>query len=223
MDLKLFLRELKANGWSYLQPRSTTSPNIIFGALGPPLPSRRDTDFIDLRPRKKDSAPFASLSSLVGMAKQPMHTDAAYHPLPPHYLVFQCLEPGEATCPTHVWAVDVPRLRKDRPEILTTPNWVTRGGGLAPFYCSAMQVHSGEVRVRFDPLCMAIGGDCHAAAKAAQILRTYSKKSTVEWRRGAFLIMDNWRCLHARGPGGHNAPSRLLRRWNIGVGHGLGV
>jgi len=63
----------------------------------------------------------ASMSARTGADEQPMHTDTAYAPYPPRYLVFQCLDPGEAPCSTNVLVLDVGRLKVDRPQVLTKP------------------------------------------------------------------------------------------------------
>jgi hypothetical protein len=203
VDLESMLSELRARGWCFTRPDSAMAPAAIVGALGPALPSRGGTGYFDLVPSRRESAPFASMSAITGTGEQPMHTDAAYHPLPPRYIALQCLEPGEASCPTHVWALDVWRLKRDRPRILTQPNWVARGGGRAPFYCSVMEVQNGEARVRFDPLCMRTLHECDQASREAnEILSAYSRPFAFEWERGALLLIDNWRCLHARGRGG---------------------
>ena len=84
-----------------------------------------------------------------------MHTDAAYYPLPPRYIALQCLEPGEATCPTHIWTVDLGTAGlRTAGEILTKSDWIAKGFGYAPFYCSIMDEYHGFFRLRFDPLCM---------------------------------------------------------------------
>jgi hypothetical protein len=214
--------ELKTNGWLHIPSALATSPVAILSALGPLIPSREGLLHRDLMPLKRDSAPPASMSSKTGPGEQPMHTDAAFYPTPPRYIAFQCLEPGEASCPTHVWTLDLARLKRDRPTLLTTAGWVAHGGGCLPFYCSVMEVRREETRIRFDPFCMRpICRRIDAVDKVKQALGDYSQHFSFEWKTGSMLIVDNWRCLHARGSGGEKAPSRRLRRWSIGVDYGL--
>lgn len=217
--------QLEVNGWCLIPAPLSIAAVHVLAALGPILPSlQKGADYVELTPCNKNSAPYASMSAITGTNAQPMHTDSAYYPVPPRFIALLCLEPGEARCPTHVWAVDLERLGRDRPEILTRPNWVSHGGGREPFYCSIMELQSGRIRLRFDPLCMRlVSGDVQAVSEAAKTLDGYCQRITVEWERGSLLIINNWYCLHARGAGADRAPSRRLRRWSIGVNNGLVV
>jgi alpha-ketoglutarate-dependent taurine dioxygenase len=77
--------------------------------------------------------------------------------------------------------------------------------------------------VRFDPLCLrplsALGR--RDVDNVEETLDRYSRCIVFEWITGSILILDNWRCLHARGDGAGSAPSRRLRRWYIGAQRGL--
>lgn len=214
--------ELKVNGWWFIPPALATTPIDILSNLGSLIPSRKRLPYLDLVPYKKASAPHASMSAKTGEGEQPRHTDAAFCPTPPRYVAFQCLEPGESSCPTRVWALDLDRLRKDRPPALTRISWAAHGGRRPAFYCAVMDVRQLEVRIRFDPLCMRpIDGRIETVDEVSQALDSYSRAFSFEWKLGSMLIVDNWRCLHARGIGGDKAPSRKLRRWSIGADHGL--
>ena len=123
---------------------------------------------------------------------------------------------------TNIWPLDFERLRRDRPVGLLETVWIARGGGNPPFYCFAMEVQCGRVRIRFDPLCMRPGSECGGAIETVEaVLGGYSSHIEFAWERGSMLVIDNWGCLHARGDGATDAPSRLLRRWRIGVPNGL--
>jgi hypothetical protein len=226
-NLESIFRALTIRGWCFIPQELARDPFDIFNVLGPILSLPEGVAYRDLIPYDDNIAPAGSMSAgsmsaKTGTDAQPMHTDAAYNPLPPRYIALQCLEPGEEVCPTDVWAVDLARLTEERPEILTKPNWVARGGGRGPFYCSVMDVQCGEVRLRFDPFCMhAISNASHTINQARQVLCHYLQKFSIEWEKGSLLIIDNWRCLHARGSGADRAPSRRLRRWSIGVSYGL--
>jgi len=189
------------------------------------LPRRAGADFEDLKPRERDAAPRGSMSSITGTGAQPMHTDGAYLPQPPSHIALWCLDPGEAHCPTHLWPIDTTRLRRDRPNTLTAPVWVAQGGGHAPFYCSLFDATGSRVRVRFDPFCIRPASGSNLALDAAKtLLSAYcTGRVDVSWTRYSMLIIDNWRCLHARGSGGDFSPSRCLRRWSLGVDNGLVV
>jgi len=217
------LRRLLSNGWCVMPPGLAIAPMDFLSTLGPLLLSHATRTYhYDLRPCDKDSAPPASMSAITGTDAQPMHTDGAYYHLPPHFIALQCLEPGEAECPTHVWALDLTRLRRDGPTNLTKPDWVSRGDGHAPFYCPILEAQRGTLRIRFDPLCMRpVHRASNTADEVRKALKSCCQQVEIEWERGSLLIIDNWRCLHARGEGASQARSRRLRRWMIGVNHGL--
>jgi hypothetical protein len=105
--------ELSHSGWYRVTTRSTKVPTDILRTLGPPFhPLLGSTDYHDLRPYDKHSAPPGSMSATMGTGAQPMHTDGAFHHLPPRYIALQCIEPGEAYCPTRLWAVDTRKRSK---------------------------------------------------------------------------------------------------------------
>ena len=129
-DLSSVLHDTVTSGWCWIPPALISSPTDIFTDLGMLLPTRKGGDtFYDLRPYSVEKAPLASMSAVTGTNRQPRHTDGAYYPRPPHYIALQCLNAGEALCPTQIWPLDALRLARDRPSILTDPTWITRGGG----------------------------------------------------------------------------------------------
>lgn len=215
--------DLASNGWCYLKPFEAVVPARIIETLGPLMFRNNGEVYCDLIPYNKEVAPPSSMSAITGTKAQPRHTDAAFLPLPPRYIVLQCLQVGEGRCPTLLWPLQMARLRGDRPSILTNSKWVARGGGGSPFYCSVLERHRTEMRVRFDPLCMQLlPGSSWSLEQVERTLDDYTRSLEVEWEQGALLVIDNWTCLHARGDGSATAPSRKLRRWNVGVADGLG-
>jgi Taurine catabolism dioxygenase TauD, TfdA family len=216
---------LKNAGWCSISPPIARNLPELIKSLGPLLPrGRGKSGYSDLKPYSRATAPPASMSAITGTSAQPAHTDGAYLPSPPRYVALQCLDTGEAPCPTVVWPVDVSRLQRDRPRLLTRAGWVARGGGHPPFYCSAMETSNVGFRLRFDPLCMrAPAGYERGVNEAWEILKLYLTPIEFAWERGSALVIDNWRCLHARGEGANRAPSRLLRRWTIRATDGLVV
>jgi hypothetical protein len=217
------LQSLLSEGWCLVPSDLALKPTDILKNVGPLLPSRTSSRYYqDLRSYNKASAPQASMSATIGTDAQPMHTDCAYYHLPPHYIALQCLEPGEAYCPTHVWALNLMRLQKSDSAVMRRAQWLSSGGGIAPFYCSILDMQNGIVRTRFDPLCMhPVSGTSHVLVDVRKTLEDCSQQIEFGWKRGNLLIIDNWRCLHARGVGADRAPSRMLRRWLIGARDGL--
>lgn len=180
--------------------------------------------FQELIPTSRVAARPGSLSSFTGAGAQPMHTDAAYLATPPRYIAFECVNAGESTCKTEAWTTDQGTLLDERPRLLTDPDWVFLGGRQSRFYSPVLDVLSGIARIRFDPYCMsAASGNRTELTDVAELLTRYTQQVSFEWAAGAFLVIDNWRCMHARGEGGECAPSRRLRRWYLGVQNGLGA
>lgn len=189
-----------------------------------PLFQRDKQQYTDLVPLDRHQAKPNSLSSITGKGAQPMHTDAAYMACPPRYIAFHCLNRGEAPCPTHLWVVDKERLMQDRPNTLTSCDWSFRGGNQSRFYSPIMDVMKPSLRIRFDPSCMTPINRAHSSKdRVSTILAGYTRHIEIEWITGSLLIFDNWSCLHARGDGAVDAPSRVLRRWYIGANYGLGT
>jgi Taurine catabolism dioxygenase TauD, TfdA family len=222
--LRSMYPQLKENGWAVISPELANDVPEIIRALGPITPpTRGEFEYRDLVPYDIASAPQWSMSSIVGTGEQPMHTDCAYHPTPPRFVALHCLCVGECPCSTHLWVADLGSMLKDRPKPLADPKWVFQGGGHSSFYCSIMEVRGGEVRMRFDPLCMRLPSAGPPPTDEAQsTLRRYTQHLIFEWQQGSTLVIDNWRCLHARGAGAEKSPSRKLRRWGIEATHGLG-
>jgi hypothetical protein len=221
-DTPSLLERLSVDGWSVIVSASAEGITPLLSGLGPLIHAASRTDHHDLIPYEKHAAPPASMSALTGTEAQPMHTDGAYYHLPPRYVILQCLNPGEAYCPTRIWVMDLKQLRREGPAILMRPDWVAQGGGHPAFYCSVLDSERGAERIRFDPLCMRPALQAGQTADGVRtVLEHFSTRTEIEWERGSVLVIDNWRCLHARGAGAGDAPSRKLRRWLIGVNNGL--
>src|SRR6266566_5913509 len=111
--------EVRARGWVHMSAPRDMHVNILARRLGRIIPSRlggREHDV--LRPYSQVAAPRKSMSAVTGIEAQPMHTDGAYYPRPPRFLLFRCLEPGEDECNTVVWTLDFDFLIKERPPAL---------------------------------------------------------------------------------------------------------
>lgn len=214
--------QLHRQGYAWLPHGTDRMPSDVAKSLGPLTISRDGRDYHDLRPYSCENAPPTSMSAVTGAGPQPPHTDGAFVAEPHRYVALLCLDPGEVSCPTHVWALDLDRLAADRPPLISQVIWLARGGS-HPFYCTVLDVRNGRPRIRFDEICMAIpDAQPETTIAARTCLQSYAQRCDFDWEQGAMLIVDNWRCLHARGSGAHLAPSRRLRRWNIGAFNGLG-
>ncbi len=207
---------LDSIGWVWLPASLNIAWRALANAFGVPIPGRLGREpIVELRPYSQSNAPKSSMSAIVGHSAQPMHTDAAYYPLPPRHVILSCIDAGESKCPTQLWVLNWTQLLHDRPSILTLPGWVAHGGRDSPFYCQILaSTISGNNFVRFDPLCMKPPrSETDLRADVTEVLKSYSQEHSFLWNNGDILIFDNWRCLHARGPGSERAPSRRLIRW----------
>ncbi|TLU70634.1 TauD/TfdA family dioxygenase [Lichenicoccus roseus] len=158
------------------------------------------------------------MSAQTGLDAQPRHTDAAFLPRPPRYIALQCLKVGEGFCPTILWPIQIRRLSRKRPPILFNSRWVSTAAGHSPMYCYVAEDGEDGLRIRFDPLSMRLLPSSYWELHDVEImLDEYTNRVECIWKEGALLIINNWTCLHARGEGAVASPSRVLRRWAVGV------
>jgi len=218
---------VQERGWAWLPTGLDIEVDKLARAIGPAIPPRLvgRRDYKIVRPYSSDEAPRNSMSARTGTGPQPMHTDSAYIPLPPRYVMLSCLSPGESECPTRLWSLDrkTPFINGRSP--LTRPGWVVRGGGhLCPFYSQVLNRNwKGQWFIRFDPCCMVPPYANEDEVEAVRLeLEAMSVFHEFTWFRGSILILDNWRCLHGRGDGAEHAPGRRLVRFLIGEEHGMG-
>ena len=215
------IKSLAAAGWVRCPSDALLTEEAISAMLGPPKLNMRGLAYTELLSYEAHLAPRNSMSSFVGRGQQPYHTDEAFVPVPPRYVVLQCVNPGEVPCPTQLMALDLASLCVDRPSRLTNQSWVVKGGGLPPFYAQILNVGSKGAFVRFDPCCMrAVSSEQSHVSEALDTIRDYATDVTVYLERNEILIIDNWRCLHRRADSSRS-PSRHLRRSLRGGGVGL--
>jgi hypothetical protein len=211
-------QRLNAEGWAQISAADLST--TLIEASGALVPSRLGETCGDiLRPYHQAEAPLTTMSATTGLAAQPMHTDCAYYPRPPRYVILECQQEGENPCPTLLWLLDWNRLINDCPQALTSPGWTVRGGHHRPFYCRVLSPEYGDGGlIRYDPICMKPPrGQENQLASARDVLIAYSTRREFFWSPGVALVIDNWRVLHGRGEGAAHSPSRRLKRWYIGA------
>src|SRR5690348_10702562 len=109
----ILLEGANQRGWFCVRGISGLDVPALASAIGPPVRPRRGKDARSiLQPYSSDAAPRGSMSAYTGTNPQPMHTDCAFLSIPPRYLLFHCLCPGEAPCATHIWTLDIGRLNR---------------------------------------------------------------------------------------------------------------
>lgn len=208
-----FGAEIISKGYAVLSGLSDHELNQCIEEISSCFPDcMMDAKGQDLRPFPIASAPKHSMSSIVGLAQQPPHTDGAYLPCPPRLMALRCIERGDGDCPTHIWSLDWDRLQCVWPQDLTRPLWMFRHAHGLSFYAPILdRSRDRTARIRFDPLCMF--GRGKNTEDFAEMIRLYANEARVFWQEGDCLVIDNWRALHFRGEGAGRTLDRRLRRW----------
>ena len=212
--------EISRRGWNYakgveLDHARVTVDNLRMSIEG----GQANIRYKELGIYSAQDAPKASMSSVVGAGRQPMHTDGAFLPDPPRYLIFYCVNAGNADRRTRIWSIN-PQLFQSRfSSNLWDVSWLSRSKRSSAFYCPIFDEAEGQMRVRYDPICMQPTSDnSESRSDVEDQLSALSDKIEIRWTTGDMLIIDNWRCLHAR-----SEPlllsikdPRILWRWTIG-------
>lgn len=190
------------------------SPETLVGfatQLGPLVPRYEKGPLVEtLQVVEKTKAKPRSLSAMHGTASFPFHSDMAHWPVPCRYIVLACQNAGDDHRPTGVisWK-DIPLSASTNAD-LKNGIFLVRNGRRS-FYCNIQNPTHGFFR--FDPGCMA---PANIAAKrfvtAFEEASAEARRTTVNWKEGDVLLVDNWRALHARGAGEALGSERLLLR-----------
>jgi hypothetical protein len=164
-----------------------------------------------LRPLSTAAAPPNSMSSEVGFGEQPLHTDCATWPRPPRFLLLQCRAEGRGSVVTNILSMNWSILERARPKVLFEQIWVFQAAGFSGTYGSIVQpMENNQYRLRFDPLLMK--SQLHAVSEALLSLKEFGRTWCKALAVGEWLLVDNWRCLHSRGPVPGNCTSRAILR-----------
>lgn len=150
-----------------------------------------------LRPTTADEAHPRSLSATHGLGEQPLHTDGAHLPVPPHIVVLHAAKPNGT--PTRVWSLHSPATNPDYP-VLPLLTGLRAGlfmvsSGKERFLAAARDAEGW----RYDPGCMS---PCDQRAREAVLYFESLGPSahSHQWTEpDQVLVIDNRRALHARG------------------------
>ena len=183
-------------GWADLDRESVLR---VFSVLGKPVSGNRHSELVrDIQPRLASEAPLNTLSSRYGLAQFPFHTDGAHWVRPPRYLVLYCLNPGSGSRTTRLLS---PLESCGSEELAPLRRDVWRVAGVKrPFLARILDGVCGTEFLRFDAACMT---SLKASAPSRAVIQTLIARTgsrTIEWEPSKFLVIDNWRALHARGP-----------------------
>lgn len=217
------LRDLvRKQGWAYLKDVPLLDADELAASIGQVLRISNGDSSKILKPYSIGQAPPGSMSSMTGTGSQPMHTDKANSIIPPRFLLFTCIDPGESQCPTEIWSIDLDTIVHISSPTLFRSGWKANGGRRRrAFYCQVVNQLNEQRFVRFDPCCMIPpSGDNSLIEEVYSSLKKECNKTQIFWVGHDILLLDNWRCLHGRGEA-TESPSRRLRRWLIGGDGGL--
>lgn len=181
-------------------------------SLGVPVPSRVGGPLVDvLSPRMQDQAPERSMSKRFGSGRFPPHTDGAYIPQCPRWLILRAVAVSSDASSTELWPVVPSEFSSADREVLGRPLWSVHGR--RPFLSPIFDRRpNGDALVRFDSCCMGPRTRGAARVQAAMLeVITQRPPHRVNWELGRTILIDNWRVLHAR-PDCSLATTRVLER-----------
>lgn len=188
---------------------SETTLLTVARLLGQPvgyLPEHGGDLVQNILPTASEATHQTSTSSRVQLA---FHTETAFHPHRPRFLVLLCLRDDPAAATT-LCSIDdlLPHLSERERLVLGEPRFRTRadesfGGGIRSGFGPLMRVLSGD---RDHPTLvvdqeLTRGVDDESQAALDTLLGLVEQHHTsVVLRSGDLLIVDNHRCVHGRSP-----------------------
>lgn len=192
--------EASANGWA----SGSGEIGVLFAAARAAgwrtVPIRSgESEITTLRPVPAEQAHPNSLSAMVGLGRQPFHTDGAHLRRMPDIVILASETPS-----------DTPTLLCDpTPPTDAQLQGVFRvAGGRDTFYATAV---NADGTWRYDPGCMT-PADEHARRAADDFENLVSKTVRHEWTEpNTLLVIANRRILHARAEAVDSATRRVHR------------
>jgi hypothetical protein len=168
----------------------------------------------------KDRSPQSqkkTLSGIYGKNAFPYHTDFAFKPTPPKFVVLANESDHHFDRPTFVSSLS--DLPSDMTALLKDASWILRSR-LSTFIVSSWQTVEDHILLKWD-LDFLTPYNSSAQKSAGSIPPCLaSQKKEVAWSPRSAVMINNWVCAHARG-GATSAPSdddarRLIRYevWN---------
>jgi hypothetical protein len=165
--------------------------------LGAPVTGRAGRAIEPLVPTQPMQANAKSLSRVHGLGAFPMHTDGAHRVTPPRFVVLVCASPGTTPVPTVLLRFsDLEFSGSERARFEAAPFLVRNGR--RSFYSTICS--TSRPFVRFDEECM-VPQDASGKTSARLIAQRAKDVgfTSVHWRAGEVLLIDNWNVLHGRG------------------------
>lgn len=205
---------LATRGWAHFSEVRTTRDLLwVARSLGTPVRAPSGDFVRAIRPVPPAAARSGTLSALCGLGAFPFHTDTAFWPTPCRFLVMRVVGDRRRTTDLldfdDVWASLDPGLQQDA----LSSVWRTRRPARG-IYCSMRFTIRTERGWRYDPAVMepANASALRIHAALSTLLREPARRTQVQWAAATCLVIDNWRCLHARGPLPSGEALRVLER-----------
>lgn len=203
---------LRSDGWAVLASSSTNILDVAmeFG-VAVTQPGRSMVQ--PLVPSSRESAPPKSMSAIYGLSDFSPHTDVAHWPAPARFLILRSLL-NETRTPTYLMDSHAMASNAEK-KVWSRTVW--KVDARTPFLCSLLSDTRDGLCIRWDPCCMrpvgalalSIASEIMSASAAALAKPT----AVIQWKStNEFLIVDNWRFLHARPAVPLTGGRRLLER-----------
>ena len=188
----------------------------LANSLGNPIGDFGDPRLVRrISPQTKAAAKENTLSKKHGIGAFPFHTETAYWLIPARYLLLRCVHPGTGRRPTFIvdscqWELSASNRRSLTSEVFKV-------AGRKFFLANLATPHGDRLAWRFDRDCMVpVTNGADQAFRTMTIFLDGSQKIKINWIRGMLLLIDNHRCLHARGTARSTDKNRVLERILIG-------
>lgn len=166
-----------------------------------PTENRRGSGHLSaLTPKTEEQAHPSSISAMVGLGKQPLHTDGAHQRTVPDFVLLW--SETVSVTPTRIWEPkNIPRGSRSGVFIITSgqERWLASGWD--------------DEGIRFDPGCMA-PGDAFAL-QLSTVLQDPPEEEVelIYWDKpGKVLLLRNRRVLHGRAAVAEGDTDRCLQR-----------
>lgn len=223
-DLDTVRLHLALTGYAYVSGLTQGFDHAsALAALGPLVPQYGGVLVRDVKP---DPAISNNIASASNMAELTPHTEWYEFPgLPPRYVALWCVQPaeghgGETTLADGHAMLD--RFNPTELRQLATQLWrwrsrptLAREGVDQIAHHPIIEIHRGQPVLRFSTLDLMAEDELSRRYVAAGREFFDAAKTATKIEKGAILIWDNWRIIHARN--GFTDPNRHLRRVLIGA------
>lgn len=214
-----FQRSLSEHGWVTNQVPGAPSYADLDSFLAKQAGVRRIGHPLLLEPIEANLARPGTLSAKYGFTAQPLHTDCANWPVPPRFLCLYGYRVQGTSVETHLFQPDF-RALDSIINSLVSRIWTFQAPGFNGFYSRSVERKLGHFSIRFD---LNVMHPLDLATELAKIIEQYGERSTIVIGQGEWILIDNWRCLHARGQVGPESLKRKIERTYWGYRDGMEI